>query len=436
MRLPLIIAIFLLACGVVKAQNSDNKARYITGGHVPLSNVLQREMDARANQIRLGFNTQFLTDAGVSPEAMAKIVIEVCDLLPKHKLPGMIIYIDSFDQQNIPIALGNRVQIPNQAPMEWSTYFDVGSLTAPLITMPFLLSALEAEPNFINENVSSKQFTEKLGNITHKDLLHHQMLWADRDEALHSKGLYYADSVVPKFEFSEGESMNCWSSVQDVELLAESLANQFESPLKPLFMDQVALPLGMMNSVMDSVPDTWRSDVAPGGLTAFHDRYAWGEAYSPSAFLLQEQSVRGGFFSTADDLGIYARYWMKAYNMGSGDAFTSETFQQTLQPQALREGIVYGTGWQLGDFGEKSFGWTGPDGRAFWVDPESNVFCIILSNPEHLQQYPQDLSAFTRSLVARLHHALLQHKTIAFTPVKKKPLATASSLDSCTKIEL
>lgn len=421
--------LFLTSLSLLFLTQASSAEQYFTGGDIPLSEGLQRELDARADQIRLGFNTRFQLNAGISPEKMGKIVIELCDVLPKNSLPGMVIYVDSFDQQNIPIAIGNRMLKPNIAPMEWPTYFDLGSLSAPVLTMPFITAALEQDQTLLDRVVQSSQLPPSLDSVTFGQLLRHELSWVNRDQVIRSSGAYFKQARLPNFQPSEADTVSPWSAVQDFELLAQSLAADFQAPLKTVFFEQVVLPIGMMNTISDKVPDTWRQDVAPGGLTPFHDRYAWGEAYSPSAFLEKENSVGGGLFSTADDLGVYARFWMKSYHMGASDAFSTETIQLTLKPQGIQGGSVYGLGWQLGEFGEKSFGWTGPDGRAFWIDPEANVFCVILTNPEHLGNEDVDFTEFTRSLVARLHQALLCYKSVAAVSEKKKFIDQASFLD-------
>lgn len=415
-----------ITCSVVAQQNP---VTYLTGGDVPLSAQLQQELDTRAQHIRLGFNTRFQLNAGISPESMAKIVVEVCDQLPKQNLPGMLIYVDSFEQQNIPIGIGNRMVTPEIHQLEWSTYFDLGSLTAPLLTMPFLVSALEQNPQLLQEEIFSDELEFSDSMPTYAELLTHQLNWADRDAMIHGRGLHFSESSLPLMQVSLPEAPSRWSSVQDFELVADSLTLEYQAPIKTLFFEQIALPLGMMNSITDQVPETWRIDVAPGGLTPFYGRYAWGEASSPSAFLQKSNSVRGGFFTTADDLGTYARFWMNAYHLGSEDGFSTETLLMTLEPKQMKEEALYGTGWQLGEFGKKSFGWTGVDGRAFWVDPEANMFCIILVNSEHPAGVRDDLAEFTRSLVGRLHQTLLFYKPIACSPFKKNPRSMASLLD-------
>ena len=395
-------------------------SHYITGGHKPLSPAVQAELDVRAESIRLGLNTEFLERAGFDAESFAQVVIDTVDQLPKLRTPGVVIYVDSIVQENIPIALGNRMVTPEKHPMEWSTYFDLGTLTAPVVTLPFLLNTMEQKRLPLNQVVEmsfpssntidySSQMPLLLGDLTR-----YSVQWNHRDEELLGGSKFFGELTPVPLRNSSVPHPSDW--VNNLEVLSLALAYDNElttetTPLKTRFFEEIALPLGMVNTSMDTVPDAWRSLVSPGALNRFHGRMPWGEAYAPIPFLLKEESVGGGMFSTADDLGIYARYWLLTSELGSEDFFSTQTLKISTQLQGFKDDVPHGHIWQLGQFGTESFGFTGTDGRALWMDPRHGVFCVILMNPEHLQgNRPKNMQPAVNALVQRLHRTLLAHK--------------------------
>lgn len=160
--------------------------------------------------------------------------------------------------------------------------------------------------------------------------------------------------------------------------------------------DRVFGPLAMERTRFRP-PDAWRDSIAPtersqDGTTirgTVHDENAWK---------LGGVSGHAGLFSTAGDLARFAT-WLLAARAGALDARTgapapaAELVREFTRRQGLPPGSTRALGWDTpSDSGyssagsrlsRRSFGHTGFTGTSIWMDPERDLFVILLTNRVH-----------------------------------------------------
>ena len=147
-------------------------------------------------------------------------------------------------------------------------------------------------------------------------------------------------------------------------------------------------PLGMHDTFYRPA-DSVRYRVAPTELTPPRGYPLQGEVHDENAYALGGIAGHAGLFSTAADLSIFAQMML---NGGSYDG-VSIISEPTVSLFTKRAGILghRALGWDTadGDYGsgqyltERAYGHTGFTGTSIWIDPDREMFVILLTNRVH-----------------------------------------------------
>jgi CubicO group peptidase (beta-lactamase class C family) len=138
-------------------------------------------------------------------------------------------------------------------------------------------------------------------------------------------------------------------------------------------------PLGMQ-STRFLPPQSWRPRIAPTeNDTVFRHRALWGEVHDENAGRLEGVSGHAGLFSTAPDLAKFAGWLLRT---------RSEHVLAFTQRQNIPPGSSRALGWDTPSehssagtkMGPNAFGHTGFTGTSIWLDPDRNLFIILLTN--------------------------------------------------------
>jgi CubicO group peptidase (beta-lactamase class C family) len=153
---------------------------------------------------------------------------------------------------------------------------------------------------------------------------------------------------------------------------AEFLAREV---FQPLGMDDTQFRLTVEERSRAAPINVWRSHVIRG---VVHDQ---------NAERLDGVSGHAGLFSTGLDLAQYARLYLdESGATGGGRLLRSETVELFTRRRAKNRGY----GWEMRDtttadnagelMSARAFGHGGFTGTSLWIDPELNVFVILLTN--------------------------------------------------------
>ncbi|MFB6230300.1 MAG: glycoside hydrolase family 3 N-terminal domain-containing protein [Salinibacter sp.] len=189
-------------------------------------------------------------------------------------------------------------------------------------------------------------------------------------------------------------------------------------------------PLGMHNTgfrAVDSSPD---SNVVPTTDTS-GTRFQ-GTVHDPMARDMGGVSGNAGLFSTAPDLARFG-YMLVHEGRIDGRQFLEPETIETFTARADVPNSTRALGWDTksqegyssaGDeFSASSFGHTGYTGTSFWVDPEQDLFLILLTN----RVYPDDTSEQIQQVRPRV--ANLVHRAIVGPPQPLLPGPAPESED-------
>ncbi|MDX2184535.1 MAG: serine hydrolase [Gemmatimonadaceae bacterium] len=145
-------------------------------------------------------------------------------------------------------------------------------------------------------------------------------------------------------------------------------------------------PLGMT--------DTWyrppaelRYRIAPTELTPPRGYPLRGEVHDENAYILGGVAGHAGLFSTAADLSVFAQAMLNGGTFGGARVFADSTVKLFTARSAGERGL----GWDTcagkhgcGDFlGPTAYGHIGYTGTSVWIDPEREMFVILLTNRVH-----------------------------------------------------
>jgi CubicO group peptidase (beta-lactamase class C family) len=149
---------------------------------------------------------------------------------------------------------------------------------------------------------------------------------------------------------------------------------------------RVFTPLGMNNTRFR--PDaSLRGRIAPTEVNPPRGYPLRGEVHDENAYALGGVAGHAGLFSTASDLAIFAQMLL---NGGTFNG-TRVVADSTVQLFTRRAAGTRALGWDTcaGEFGcgkylgSNAYGHTGFTGTSLWIDPDRDMFVILLTNRVH-----------------------------------------------------
>ena len=176
-------------------------------------------------------------------------------------------------------------------------------------------------------------------------------------------------------------------------------------PLDEFLASRVFTPLGM-TSTSFRVPDSVKAHTAPTEVTPPRGYPLRGEVHDENAYALGGVAGHAGLFSTAADLSIFAQMML---NRGEyeGVRIVSE---ETIDLFTRRTAGTRALGWDTADgdagsgayLSSRAYGHTGFTGTSIWIDPERQMFVILLTNRVHAAraQRPSKIISDVRSDLA------------------------------------
>src|SRR5262245_54284616 len=157
-------------------------------------------------------------------------------------------------------------------------------------------------------------------------------------------------------------------------------------PLDAFLQERVWTPLGM-NDTFFRPADSLKTRVAPTELTPPRGYPLQGEVHDENAFALGGVAGHAGLFSTAADLSIFAQMMLNGgeYNGTRivADSTVALFSKRAAGTRALGWDTCGGSGSCGKYLGEDAYGHTGFTGTSLWIDPERDMFIVLLTNRVH-----------------------------------------------------
>jgi CubicO group peptidase (beta-lactamase class C family) len=172
-------------------------------------------------------------------------------------------------------------------------------------------------------------------------------------------------------------------------LLGEIVARVSGHPLDQYLADRLFAPLGM-RSTLYRPPKEWLERIAPTEDDPWRQRVVHGEVHDENAYAMGGVAGHAGLFSTAHDLAVFAQMMLYRGMYDHRRYFKSETVDRFTVAQSLKGGNE-ALGWQKPAprdwtgkaFSAAAFGHTGFTGTSIWIDPQRQLFIVLLTNSVH-----------------------------------------------------
>jgi CubicO group peptidase (beta-lactamase class C family) len=332
-----------------------------------------------------------------TPLAQADAAIE--RFIAQGQLPGAALWIEKVGRGSHHRAYGQRAIDPAPEPLDEATVFDAASLTKPVVTAT--LVQLLRERGQLDLEASLQRYLPGCGGedkagITLRLLLTHSSGlpsglprngagdWAGRDDALRiACALPLAAAPGTQFRYSDVNFI----------LLGLIVERTSGTTLDRLAEQLVFQPLGMKDSGYLPLRRLDASRIAP--TEKLPDGHVLrGEVHDPTARKMGGVAGHAGLFTTTADLARFARMLLSGGMTEDGHRLLSAESVALLttpqSPPTLAE--QRGMGWDIRSpyarprgslYPPTSFGHTGFTGCAFWLDPASRSFFVLLSNRVH-----------------------------------------------------
>jgi CubicO group peptidase (beta-lactamase class C family) len=172
-------------------------------------------------------------------------------------------------------------------------------------------------------------------------------------------------------------------------LFGEILARAGGRSIDRYLADRLFGPLGL-KSTLYRPPKEMLDRIAPTENDPWRQRIVHGEVHDENAYALGGVAGHAGLFSTIHDLAVFAQMML---NRGMYDhrryirADTVDRF--TAAPNTKGETGALGwqkpsaSGWTGKAFSAAAYGHTGFTGTSIWIDPQRQLFIILLTNRVH-----------------------------------------------------
>lgn len=302
-------------------------------------------------------------------------------------IPGAVILIGSRDKDLYRGVFGHQILGKTPTPMAADTIFDLASLTKVVATTTAIMQLAEAGKIDIAAPVSRywPEFAQASNAITISDLLtHHSGLPADIDLGAPWTGYETAMAMIlAQRPRARPGSTYLYSDI-NFEILGEIVRRVSGQPFDRYCHDHIFAPLGMKETAFRP-PLAVRSRIAP---TAGESGMVyWGDVHDATARRMGGVAGHAGLFSSANDLAIFARTLLnggKARNaVILSPASVAKMTSLQSPPGAVR---ARGLGWDIGGAGglaafpAGSFGHFGFTGTMLWIDPNADLFAVVLTH--------------------------------------------------------
>lgn len=312
------------------------------------------------------------------------------------KMPGCVVCFGRQGKIAWLKAYGNKRVEPSVEAMTTDTLFDMASITKPTATATSIMKLLEMGQLRLDQKLVDF-FPEFAPNgkdeISIRDLLVHQSgLIPDNALADYQEGpevawqkicdLKLVAPVGTKFKYSDVNFIVLGKLIEHLSGMSEA-----EFSHKHIFSPLHMTETGFVPS------DALKQRAAP---TEQRDgQWIQGEVHDPRAYLMDGIAGHAGLFSTAADMAIYAATMLaggsREIDGQRVEVLSPRTVHVMTAPNPVSSG-VRGLGWDKqtgyssnkGDLlSDRAFGHGGFTGTVLWIDPQSDLFFIFLSNRVH-----------------------------------------------------
>ncbi len=271
------------------------------------------------------------------------------------------------------------------------TIFDLASLTKVLCTATLVMHELEHGHLTLDDAVG-----DHLPAWRHPDREHVTI----RDLLAHCSGL---PAYVPLYRDHAGRTAferaicemrlayppRSASVYSDPGFMLLGFLLERAAPL-PALLDAMLQRMGTIQELRFQPPETWRHRTAPTEQDEWRGGLLIGEVHDENAWAIGGVAGHAGLFGTAGAVGEYARHLLQVL-AGRAGAFRRDTLEAFIARRTDVPASSRALGWDTmlpssscgTRLSPRAFGHTGFTGTSLWIDPEREIYVVLLTNRVH-----------------------------------------------------
>jgi beta-N-acetylhexosaminidase len=412
---PYLIERFPAAKTWVAAFSTVDVAQHAVGralfGQVPIGGRLPVNVPGVASigaGLDLPASPMKLRAADAATNAKLKPVYDVLDrAVSDHAFPGGVLAVGLRGEIQVH-AFGRQTYDTTSPAVAADTIYDAASLTKPVVTTTLVAMQVEAGRIALDSPVARYVPEWNAGpnpewrkGVTVRHLLTHSSgLPAHKDYFLkiHSEREAIANICKEQLEYEPG-SKTVYSDLGFI-LLGEILGRVTGKSLDQLARERIFAPLGLTNTLFNP-PKALVNRIAPTENDATYRKHLLrGEVHDENAFAMGGVAGHAGMFSTAPDLAAFCQMLLNGGSYAHQRLLNRATLAQFTAPQTLAANART-LGWMVPTadstsgryFSARSFGHLGFTGTSIWIDPDKQLFVILLTNRVYLTRANDKIAA-------------------------------------------
>lgn len=370
---------------------------------------------------RLAFTTPENVD--MNPMILSKIDAVAQKAIDGKMAPGMQVLVARKGSVIFQKSYGNQTY-DNGKKVTNTDLYDVASISKMISTLPNVMQLYDKEK--VNLDTKLKDMVPLFAktnkaDISFKDLLTHYaglQAWipfykATLDNEGKPSAKYYRKIAESQFSTKVADGLYIRNDYHDtiMKIIADSplslkkeykysdftfiilkeyLEKKTHKKLEDLSQQNFYSTLGMNNTLYNPLDKFERTNIAPTEVDNYF-RYQVIQGYVHDMAAAMEGGVAGhaGIFSNAMDVAKMMQMYLQKGNYGNKQYFSEQTFDAFNTCYYADKGIQRGLGFdkRIGKDGPtcacvspSSFGHTGFTGDIAWVDPETEIVYVFLSN--------------------------------------------------------
>jgi len=323
--------------------------------------------------------------------------------ISENLIAGGVVVVGNSEGILATSARGQVNSLPGAQPITDRTVFDVASLTKVVATTPAVIKLLDEGKVNLSDPVS-RWFPEFAGS-RHGELtvLHLMTHTSGLSDVMVSAGNSLESAVRKAAAQHHRKGPGTAFEYADINfiLLGEMVRRVSGETLNAFCRTQIYEPLGTRETLF-LPPSELAAEVVPTSGTR------GGVVQDLNARRLGGVAGHAGLFSSAYDLSRYARMILGGGALDGRRILSGRIVAQMTTPYLCNNGQVKrGLGWDIASpfsapkgnlFSDSSFGHTGYSGSSIWIDPEQDLFVIMLTrrvdyrNVRNFNQLRRDVS--------------------------------------------
>jgi len=313
------------------------------------------------------------------------------EAIAERAFPAAVVEVGNAGQVLWRQAFGRLTFDPAAAPASDDTIFDLASLTKVISTTPLVMQQFERGVLALDDPVSGHVAAwsgDDRADVTLRDLLAHCSglpFWRPYFRDLQGRAAYESAICAEPLEYAP-RSRSVYS---DLDFMLLGFIVDGRMPLAERFALMLS-QMGIVEEIQFNPPALWHARIAPTEDDPWRGRLLAGEVHDENAAALGGIAGHAGLFGTAAAVGSYARHLMQVLDDRTG-IFRRTTLEEFVTRRPDVPGSSRALGWDTmlptsscgTKMSPRAFGHTGFTGTSLWIDPENDVYVVLLTNRVH-----------------------------------------------------